>query len=143
VYRKSRTSITFPLALLLLLLSGCLPAVGQVTRVYRAPSEAILEHAAQVGRQLRPGGALTPFSVESRTPQTLTLAATETVGSRVVSALAGQVRATVRVVVSVTPLGQGTVQVTLSAVPADNAAAMRALEQLGVQLDGRFGRTAP
>lgn len=130
------------LVLSLALLTGCLPAVGQVTTVYEAPVSAVLRAAAQVGPQLRPGSDFSAFRVESRTAQTLTLAASETVGSQVVSALAGQDRATVRVFVSAAPLGQGHVQVTVSAVPADNAAAMSAAERVAGWLETRFGRVA-
>lgn len=127
------------LVLLLLGLCACVPTLSSMTLVYASPAESVLTAAAQLGPSLRPGGDFGAFRIESRTAQTLTLAASETMGSQVVGALAGQGRATVRVFVSVTPLGQGRVQATVSAVPADNAAAMNAAGQLAARLEGRFG----
>lgn len=127
------------LAGLLLGLCACVPTLSSQTSVYAAPAERVLTAAAQLGASLRPGSDFTAFRVESRSPQTLTLAASETVPSQVVSALAGQGRTSVRVFVSVTPLGQGRVQATVSAVPADNGAAMNAAGQLAARLEQRFG----
>ncbi len=127
------------LTLLLVALAACVPAVGSLTAVYRAPAGRVLDVAAQVGPQLRPSAGFTAFGLESRSAASLTLAASETMGSQVIGALAGQGRMTVRVFVSVTPLAQGSSQVTVSAVPADNAAAIRAAEQVAARLEQRFG----
>ncbi len=124
---------------LLLGLAACAPAFSSTSAVYAAPAVSILEAAAQAGSSLRPGGDFSAFRVESRSAQTLTLAASETMPSQVASALAGQSRTVVRVFVRVTPAGQGRVRATVSALPADNAAAMNAAGQLAARLEQRFG----
>lgn len=134
--------LALALVLSLTLLSGCLPAVGQMTTVYEAPVSAVLETVVQLGPQIRPGGDFTPLRLEARSRSSVVLRASETMGSQVVSALAQSEAMTVRVSVTALPVTGASSQVTVSALPEGNAAALRAAEALIMRLERRFGRVS-
>lgn len=132
--------IVLPLALIFLV-AACAPAVGRPAIVYSAAAPDVISAISQFGPQIQPGGAFNYLSIETIGDRYITLAASQTTGSQVLSALAGSAASTtIRVTITVAPVNDQVTQVAVSALPAGNSIANRSADRIVSELDQRFKR---
>jgi len=125
-----------PLALLLIVLAACAPAAGRPAIPYRATSSEIIGAVAQFGPEIQPGRSYNYFGIETISNNAVTLYADETTATRIIGAIAGSTRSTVRVTVT-TFEGPGSTSVAISTTPPGD----EELYELFVrELDRRFER---
>lgn len=131
----------FYTVLLLSVLAACAPAAGRPAIVYSAATPDVISAISQFGPQIQPGGAFNYMSIETIGDRYITLSAAQTTGFQVLGALAGSdASTTIRVTVTVAPVGQDVAQVAISSLPAGNSIANSTADRVIAELDKRFKR---
>ncbi len=126
------------LLLVLTVLAACAPAAGRPTIPYLAPSSEVIGAIAQVGPQLRPGGAYNFLGIETIGDNFITLVADKRPDSQILGSLTGSAN-TVSLTLTTIQNGEVT-QVATSGLPRDNSVVNRMLDTIIQELDNRFQR---
>ena len=127
-----------PLIFVLTLLAACAPAAGRPTIPYLAQSSEVIGTIAQVGPQLRPGGAYNFLGIETIGDNFITLVADKRPDSQILGSFTGSANT---VSLTITTIQNGDVaQVATSGVPRDNSVVNRTLDTIIQELDARFER---
>lgn len=125
----------------LVFLFACAPAAGRPVIVYQAATPDVISAISQFGPQIQPNRAFNFLSIETIGDRFITLTAAQTTGFQVLGALGGNASSmTVRVTVTVAPVGGGVSQVAVSALPAGNGVANNTADKVIAELDQRFRR---
>ena len=126
------------LVLVLTVLTACAPAAGRPTIPYLAPSSEVIGVVAQVGPQIRPGGAYNFLGIETIGDNFVTLVADKRPDSQILGSFTGSAN-TVRLTLTTIQNGDVT-QVATSGLPRDNSVVNRTLDTIIQELDTRFER---